>query len=425
MNHWKIQAVTRRKTRARNDIMGLLENIHRRKKQTKRTQPVNRKQFGIFAKSLTFNVRMNENNEDEPAEDGSPKSTDGQIVVRRPINRANKSTVQKQTRGKKNGGATAALAKSRMQEFDVVDLIDENEAANGADQRGEQIADAKTAIDQCRKEPAKQTPHPNLVHRNAIQIQKNRSKIEFPECDDSCPVDFKQVSVDFTIGTLDVTAQRADGRRPLGTLDVHNLPNYQHKTTSSIDFHALENHIEANNYKSSVGVGSFQSDSVNQSFCTSVSDESKYSGWSLQTPTFNSEELSSGMANATSFSQPYSNDAFDNSQPSVSSDGFSSFNSSDEFAENNSTFNGFGESIKMEPFTLSMVIGRKSTGAHRAYERIFGSRVQRQANTSNAMPNVNRILQQQTNGTNRLQMPAQSFMPTTSLFFKNMLKKPM
>lgn len=41
------------------------------------------------------------------------------------------------------------------------------------------------------------------------------------------------------------------------------------------------------------------------------------------------------------------------------------------------------------------------------------------------MPNVNRILQPQTNGSNRVHIPAQSFMPSTPLFYKNTLKTQM
>lgn len=474
MNYWKIQAVSRRKIRARNDIMGLLENNQRRKRKTKKTQPVIRKQFGIFAKSLTFNVRLNENNEYEPIQNDTPK-LDGRIAVQKPIERANKNTVQKRSKGKKNGGTS--VAKNRMQEFgfDVVDLIDDNITTNDPDQHGNQTSNVNTANDQCQKIPPKRTPHPNPARDKATQInqniQKNQSENEFQKRDVNYPEDFSRASVDFT---LDVTAQKSDRMRPIDTLDQHNLSNNRQKLIGSIDFNALDSHIGANNYKQSTNLDNFQSGFENQStsksFCKSVSDESRKSGWSLQTTNFSEESISSSATTETSFHvkkrteqsnkrvladisetiiendligiSPFSqssssvalhhghcfaantNQNIYSSQSSVSSAGLSSFNSYDESTDENSSFHGFDVPIKSIPLTLRMVIGRKSLGAHRAYERIFGRKDQRHESTSNMMTNVNRILQQQTNGANRPQMPAKSNMPTTSLIYNDSFEKP-
>lgn len=74
MNFWQVQAAARRKNRARNDILGLLENSQRRKRTSKKAQSVIRKQFGIFAKSLSFNVRLIDENENEPIENDTSRT---------------------------------------------------------------------------------------------------------------------------------------------------------------------------------------------------------------------------------------------------------------------------------------------------------------------------------------------------------------
>lgn len=471
MNFWQIQAVARRKNRARNDIMGLLENSHQRKRKTKKTQPIIRKQFGIFAKSLTFKVRLNENNEYEPVENGTPKS-DGKIV-QKPIDR-NRNTAKKRNTGKKNG----APVKNRMQEFDVVDLIDDNVAINDADQHGKQMANSKTANDKHETIPPKRTPYPNAVRDKPVPINQNnqnhRNENDFQECDVYNPVDFSQVSVDFTIGTLDVTAQNKMRQR--NPLDEHKLTNNSQKSAGSIDFNGFDSHIGADNYKPSADFDNFQSKDSAQStsnngksFCTKVPDGSEQSGWSLNTPSF-SKGLNSNAVTETSFQMnkrteqsietvlagknedinendligisPFSQCSscnptdqrfrFDantnrdvyNSQQSISSDGLSSFSSCEESTDKNSTFNDFEAPTKVKPFTMSMIIGRKTLGAHRAYERIFGRKTQRQESTNlNLMSNVNRISQQQTNGANRPQIPVKSSVSST-LFCKNAIKKP-
>lgn len=384
MNYWKIQAVARRKVRARNDIMGLLENNHRRKSKTKKTQPVVRKQFGIFAKALTINVRLNENNEYEPIGNGTPQSTDGRMVVRKPQDRANKNTIPKRNKAKTNGGK--AVVRRRMQEFDVEDLIDDNEAANDADQRREQPTNEKN--DRCQKAAAaKRTPHLNLVHGEAAQINRNiqndQSEDDFSECG-NCPVDFKHVSVDFTIGTLDVTAI---GEHPLGKLDVQDLLKDEQTAIGSFDFNAFETNAGADDYKPFANIGNFQTE---QSFCKSVSDASEqFQSWSssLQTPRFDSDDFNSSLttvshviANSPDFQPSASDERYGrhcfvthaNQHAENSTVTPNSFEPCDE----NSTFNDFDAPAKLTPFTLRMVVGRKSVGAHHARQRIFGNRVQ-------------------------------------------------
>lgn len=476
MNHWQVQATARRKIRSRNDIMGLLENCHRRKPKNKKTQPVNRKQFGIFAKSLTFKVKLNNDNANESIENDSPKSNGQIVAMQKPINR-NKNAKQRPARGKKCG---PSAGRNRMQEFHVEDFIDDNAATNDKNKQGKQMGNDSTAandgheINQCETLPSKPSAVQNKETPTDQNVQEDQNKNNFMHFDDDNQVDFSGISVDFTIGTLDVTARKSNTMRPFDSLHTeHNLSPTPQKLASSIDFNVFDSQIGATvcqpsaNFRSDFDQSTFNGN--NSTFRKNVSDESKQSGWSLNTPNFfrkdfraaaetsfanertkNSietvglasitEETNEGDLNefpsfsvstqkssSTSrcdsynpmcqkvYSDASTNQDFYSSQQSVSSDELVTFNASEDStaSDKNTTFNGFDGPSKMKPFTLGMVIERKCLSARRAYERIFGGRAQRQEIANN-----------RGNRAKRSQLPAQTSMPSSTLFGTNALKKP-
>lgn len=437
MNFWQIQAAARRKTRARNDILGLLEHCHRRKRTNKKTQPVIRKKFGIFAKSFTFKVKLNNDNERESVENGSLKSN-GKFVARKPIDRK-KSTAQKQTKRKR---ANASAAKNRMQAFHVLDLIDDNAVTNGKDQPEKQMANPIAVNDQCETIISNRDAVQNKdapINRNVPKLQSNNDFLEF-EADN--PVDFSQTSVDFTIGTFDIMAQTSKRMRPLDSQIGHDLNNPR-KSTSSIDFNGFDSHIKASGCKSSTNFDNSYNgfdESASTDSKSNVSNGAKQSDWSLNTPfvsdrsateisfankptqeqnsietafTSNIEDFNSNGLNeflplpmgAQSNCSSSRCDKCDsrnpmqrelhlnassnrNSSNSQQTDGLGSFNSCKELTDNSTTFNGFNAPSKIKPFTLSMIIRRKSLGAHHAYARIFGKIAHRHGSKLNSMSNV-------------------------------------
>lgn len=460
MNIWQVQATTRRKNRARTDILGLLEKGQRRKRTSKKPQAVIRKQFGIFAKSQTFNVQLINENGNEPT-GNEPSQT-----------AHNKNTTQKSSKRKKSG----ATATNRMQEFDVVDLIDDNiTVIETHHQRHQMASKTKGAANDQRK-----TAPPQGASYPIDDPNNNQSENVFLELGDDNQMDFGRISVDFTIGTLDATAKRID------TIE-QNLPiSAQNQQVVSTDFNALDNHIGANIHATSTDFRNFQSDFVQSaqpnggtSFHTGTLDDLQQYDWLLNTPYF-SDEQNSNLTTTTSFQVDESEqnsietilasidentkwNGLTGFSPSVAMNKQRQFSSSqchqyhsknpvqngfcfdagqsrdifsfqsgvsnetsssiESTGENTAAFNDFDAPNHVKPFTLNMVIERKRLGAHRAHERIFCSEPNQGETTSNLMPHLNRILQQQTNGGNQTKVPAKTSVPLKSLY-KNSFENP-
>lgn len=462
MNHWKIHATTRRKNRARNDILGLLGKSHSRKQTNKKTKPVSRRQFGIFAKSQSFKVTLLER--DANVENDIDENEASQL-------NGSKNTPPKRSKRKKS----RASAKHRMPQFDVVDLIDDNVPASDAnEQRQQKTNNTKAAANNHRKTvPSQRTTHSLVEKNNNRNIQHHSNENDFFEFDDGNHLDFGRVTVDFTIGSVDATVTK------INAIDYNHLSQ-----AGSIDFIAGDNHIEANTYEPSADARSFRSDfieSSQESFYKSVSNDSNQSDWLLETPNFSCEQNADLTTTQTfkvderimtensietvltsindsingngltgfvapvpmnkqkhfsssqtgqcyrgntnqgrfRFEADTNHDMF-SSQRSISKNALSSIEST---SNKNPAFNNFNAPTQVKPFTLKMVLGRRSLGAKRSHERIFGNRTNQLGKTSNLMTHANRILQQKNNDANRPKTPVKSFVsPTFS--YKNTFENP-
>lgn len=445
MNFWQVQAAARRKNRARNDILGLLENRNRRKRTSKKTQSVVRKQFGLFAKTESFTVRLADDNENGP--------------IAASIDRS-KTTARRRNKGRKSGTS----AKSRMQAFDVVDLVEDTHTSVQRVypyQQQQQIVEHSVVAANHREQTitSQSAPHPIVERTKEMSANRHTQSRQ----DETDRVDLSRISVGFTLGTLDVTAE------------LHS-PKSPQKPADSIDFNALDNHSGANadenpsairlcNFQSAFGrLASKNGSSLNNS----VSGDTNQSRWSLEMPSF-SDDRNSNWSVRTSFQvderlqtqnstgttlasnsgkihangptgfvpeatvykqRHFSTSRYDQCHHSKQSNfrrdantehdffnfgqttsdaELSSINSRDEYT----LINHFEAPNKTKPFTLDMVIGRKSLGARHANERIFGGKDNHQDHTSNSMTNANRNLQQQANDANRPPMPEKSSMPSS------------
>lgn len=237
MNYWQIHVAAKKRGKARRDILALLKNSYPRPSKTKKTQPVSRKQFGIFARAISFKVVREEADElnDEQSPNRIEKTTDR-------MSRPRKRTEGKRNLTPKNHG------------FVVIDSPRVNQKTmiiqNNAKVQPQKINPSKEAREKRRPEPSKKDTGfevlqekvaqgyqhaPKHRNNNDSRVHNNNDELN----DFNTPADFKFDGSPKTNGI---------SHRILSFHDSLIEPNFENEPNvigSSIGFNELGNQIGA------------------------------------------------------------------------------------------------------------------------------------------------------------------------------------
>lgn len=233
MNYWQIHVAAKKRGKARRDILSLLKNSYPRQSKNKKTQPVTRKQFGLFAKAISFKVRRDEANEsnDEQSPNHIDETTDR-------VSRPRKRTKVKRNVTPNNRG------------FDVIDSPKVNQNTNNEKDLRQKRNPSKEAKEKRRPEPTKRDTCLNILqekaaqsdqhtpkhrHNNGSRVHNNNDELN----GFNTTADFEFVGSPHTNGI---------SHRILSFHDSLIEPNFEDEPNvmgSSIVFNALENQIGA------------------------------------------------------------------------------------------------------------------------------------------------------------------------------------
>lgn len=397
MNHWQTHLAAKRRFRARKDILGLLQNSQRRKSKAKKTKPITRNKFGLFAKTISFEVSLIDPN----AADKSPSTRKTDDGHKKDV--ISNKRLKKQSKAKK-----CSLAKNRRQNDNI---FTEQQAAEKSDEIPISVASSICFSDGVvdRQEPAN---FQSFIDWDSGQKENHNEPFQSDQLTQKRRTQEK--TRDDTLDSFQAPVESRHKRMPFDLLPV------QDERTRSAGFSQFQNLVEAKNCPSFDDVfelsgGLTECSSKDSAHKKSQSNKSNESSWSLGSRYFSSSSSLSGDGSTTFQSKDVSNDLptpkngnqnkcseisslsfltvlpddqiqqrlantqnnnFDCSQ-SASSDGLESFNSRvglKSVLENEDTVDGVDatskEQQKIQRF-LKMVIEQKRLGARRAHERLF------------------------------------------------------
>lgn len=434
MDYLRIHVAARRRVRARKDILKLLTNSRPRQSKSKKTQRVVPRNYGIFARSLSFKVVRNEANESN--EELSQALDDGPLVI--PLNQS--QTVERLLGPSKNGSPQ----KSRKRKLNVVSSKkrpkDTSAIQNCANDQNKRIRTSHN-----NKVRNKGLPSPSFINSNVLteingcdmnrinyshtnqtnKITNNVKKRDYADKSNDC-----QTPVDLTLNLNSPVFE--SNLTTFDSLSGLNLQEISNDLTRSIDFQSAENQSRADHVQLSSGCLSNQSDFFQGTHEIGIQTENtnhstQCSGYSLNMPEFSIQSnLSTAQTietqqqkilKCTSHSFAFDESVSGNISmlsrmkpapkklcPITGHDerplpdkphtvnGFkdlSNFESNNDFETpasmigKNSSFNSFStlnglnsgiESQNYLPLTKSMVIERMSLAARRTLDRLYASK---------------------------------------------------
>lgn len=391
MNYLRVHAAQLKRGKARKDILGLLNNVSKRRAKPKQKPQFVQRPFGIFGRAISFKVMVN--NATQSNNEPSQRAPNEIIVI--PINRVpalkrlkDKTRLPSQTKVTRKQVFNAAAAKSNEQT--------RNEHGQNKNKR---YRSSKQFVE------TDHDPHdPEPTQSFLLDFDAPSQKSQFEEapvdanakCDTFENIQANENAPDFTPASEPVDSQtpvefsqneasQTNGS-PIEILSFESLiepylEGIRQKVSSSIDFSQNVNHVEASKnvlqpkrtFDSSPNQPDFSSFSTNAgNLSDEYSKQSTKSGWSLNTPDFtNRSNTSSSSHELRSFESNFNGQIDETSsyiEPKV-----------DEIDEEESDWNGFQSQLEevsperlSEPkFTMEMMIERRAMASQRILDRLF------------------------------------------------------
>lgn len=392
MNYLRVYAAAKKRGKAQKDILGLLNNVSKRRAKPKQKPQFVQRPFGIFGRAISFKVMVN--NATQSNNEPSQRAPNEIIVI--PINRV---PALKRLKDK-----TRQPSKTKVERKQVFNAAAKSNNQNATQTRNEHGQNknkhyrsskqfVETDHDPHDPEPIQNflldfdAPPQNSQFEDAPadankksdtfeNIQANRTAPDFTP--DNNPVD-SQTPVEFTQNEASQTNGSPIEILSFDTLIDPYLEYLKQKSSSSIDFSQNVNHVEA--AKNVLQPKRPFDSSPNQpDFCNSfstnagnLSDEypkqSSKSGWSLNTPDFtNRSDTSSSSHELRSFE----------SNVNGQIDETSSYNGA-AADEEEPDWNGFQsqleevspEQLNEPKFTMEMMMERRAMASQRILDRLF------------------------------------------------------